>query len=251
MDRNVVLWDVRTGSEVLTFSGHAREIQGLAFSPDGKRLVSASSDSTLKVWDTGTGAEVLSLHGHASDVSCVAISADGKRIISGGFDNAVKVWDADTGAETLTLNGNASTVSSVAISTASNRIVSGSSGGFGWTGKMVAGEIKIWDADMGAEAPLPRGHASPVIAVAISATPPNASQPAAPVQRQRLVSAARDITSARCGTWPKATRLFRCEDTQPQLPRRPSVPAATASSPAARTGRSGCGTRTAAWHFRH
>jgi WD40 repeat protein len=44
-------WDAATGHETLTFKGHRDQVTGLAFSPDGKRLVSASADGTLKVWD--------------------------------------------------------------------------------------------------------------------------------------------------------------------------------------------------------
>jgi WD40 repeat protein len=58
----------------------------VAFSPDGKRIVSASQDKTLKVWDLYTGREVLSLKGHADTVQSVAFSPDGKRIVSGSLD---------------------------------------------------------------------------------------------------------------------------------------------------------------------
>ena len=49
----------------------------MAYSPDGKRIVSASEDRTLKVWDANKGTELVSLVGHIKDVLCVAISADG------------------------------------------------------------------------------------------------------------------------------------------------------------------------------
>ena len=54
----------------------------MAFSPDGKRLVSGSEDKTVKVWDAETGQETLTLKGHTGGVTSVAFSPDGKRIVS-------------------------------------------------------------------------------------------------------------------------------------------------------------------------
>ena len=70
----------------------------MAFSPDGKRIVSGSWDKTVKVWDAARGQEILTLKGHTDLVTSVAFSPDGKRIASGSEDKTVKVWDASAGA---------------------------------------------------------------------------------------------------------------------------------------------------------
>ena len=66
----------------------------VSFSPDGKRIVSGSGDTTLRVWDTQTGQETLTLQRALKVLSAsVSFSPDGKRIVSGGGDKTVKVWD--------------------------------------------------------------------------------------------------------------------------------------------------------------
>jgi WD40 repeat protein len=71
----------------------------VAFSPDGRRLASASEDKTVRVWDAATGQQVLALRGHTGAVSCVAFSPDGRRLASASEDKTVRVWDAASGQE--------------------------------------------------------------------------------------------------------------------------------------------------------
>ena len=104
-DQTVKVWDAATGQETLTLKGHTGVVNGVAFSPDGRRIASASDDQTVKVWDAGTGQETLTLKGHTDAVNGVAFSPDGRRIASASSDQTVKVWDAATGQETLTLKG--------------------------------------------------------------------------------------------------------------------------------------------------
>ncbi|MFN6103267.1 MAG: WD40 repeat domain-containing protein, partial [Planctomycetaceae bacterium] len=111
--------------EKTTFRGHTGPVFSVAYSPDGKRIVSGSQDNTLKVWDAATGQATLTLTGHTATVTSVAYSPDGKRIVSGSFDNTLKVWDAATGQATLTLTGHTDSVLSVAYSPDGTRIVSG------------------------------------------------------------------------------------------------------------------------------
>ena len=70
----------------------------VAFSPDGKRIVSGSDDKTVRLWDADTGQPIgQPLTGHTDAVYSVAFSPDGTRIVSGSADNTVRLWDAATG----------------------------------------------------------------------------------------------------------------------------------------------------------
>ena len=90
--RGVILWDIATGEELHRFDGGS-DIYDVAFSPDGRRIVSGSNDRTVKVWDAATGDEVLTLRGHTGFIRVVGFSPDGHRIMSASEDGTVKVWD--------------------------------------------------------------------------------------------------------------------------------------------------------------
>jgi WD40 repeat protein/serine/threonine protein kinase len=119
----VKVWDAATGQELRTLPRHTGHVLSVAFSSDGRRIVSGSRDGTVKVWDAATGEEQLSVRGHTEGISSVALSGDGKRIVSGSRDKTVNVWDAATGEEKLTLKG--LSFSTVAITSDGRKIVSG------------------------------------------------------------------------------------------------------------------------------
>ncbi|KAG9090935.1 hypothetical protein FS749_000190 [Ceratobasidium sp. UAMH 11750] len=136
-------------------------INSISVSPDGRRIVSGSSDKTVRIWDAHTGAAVLGpLQGHSGSVWSVAFSSDGLRIASGSDDKTVRIWDAQTGAALLDpLRGHSNSVTSVVFSSDSRCIASGSSDK----------TVRIWDAQTGTALLHPlRGHSSSVVSVAFS-----------------------------------------------------------------------------------
>lgn len=57
-DKTLKVWDTENGSEVLTLRGHERYVDSVAFSTDGRRIVSGSRDNRMKVWDAADPEEV-------------------------------------------------------------------------------------------------------------------------------------------------------------------------------------------------
>jgi WD40 repeat protein len=87
-----------SGAVVRTLAGHTKTVAACAFSPDGRLIVSASFDGTLRLWDVTTGQSLRTLEGHAWYVNTCAFSVDGRRIVSGGNDKTLRIWDAASGA---------------------------------------------------------------------------------------------------------------------------------------------------------
>ncbi len=77
----------------------------VAFSPDGTRIASGSTDKTVRLWDAASGDLLETLTGHEGTVSSVVFSPDGTRIVSGSVDQTVRLWDTASGELLATLTG--------------------------------------------------------------------------------------------------------------------------------------------------
>ena len=108
--------------------GHTEKVSSVAFSPDGRYIVSSSGDKTIQLWDAQTGGQVgIPLQGHTDSVNSVAFSPDGRHIVSGSEDKTIQLWDAQTGGQVGNpLQGHTDSVNSVAFSPNGRHIVSGS-----------------------------------------------------------------------------------------------------------------------------
>ena len=82
----------RQGPWVPPLKGHTDSVYTVAFSRDGRYILTGSFDKTAKVWDADNGEELFSLKGHTHEVFSVAFSPDGRRILTGSNDRTVKVW---------------------------------------------------------------------------------------------------------------------------------------------------------------
>jgi WD40 repeat protein len=124
-DTALLLWSP-AGRIEDRLTGHAALVNSVAWSPEGARIASASSDHTARVWNAASGLCTAVLSGHADDVNSVAWSPDGARVVTGSFDGTARVFDAGTGALETRLAGHRGDVNGVAWSVDGSTIATAS-----------------------------------------------------------------------------------------------------------------------------
>lgn len=113
-------------------------VRFLAFSPNGKHVVSGSEDGMIQLWHVDTRTEVKRFIGHIDWVYSVAFSGDGRHVLSASEDDTNRQWDTETGVELCKLVGHAHAVGSAVYSLDGKRIISG----------LADGTIRIWNSDV-------------------------------------------------------------------------------------------------------
>ncbi|MGI8586403.1 MAG: eIF2A-related protein [Chloroflexia bacterium] len=95
----VMVWDAVSGSELPTLLGHTDIVNAAAYSPDGRFIATAGQDGTARIWDAASGNGVLTIKAHNGFVHSVAWSPDGRSIATAGEDETARIWDAATGRQ--------------------------------------------------------------------------------------------------------------------------------------------------------
>ena len=143
-----------------TLKGHSEAIYAVAFTPDGKYVVSGSGDRTIKVWDSATGKDLKSYggsSGHQNLVLSVSIRADGSLIASGGADNKAMLWDFPSSSPLRNI-AKSEGVRTLAVTPDGTKVAGGDKDG----------HVKIWNGADGKELFKLDGHSGSVTGVAFS-----------------------------------------------------------------------------------
>lgn len=106
-DNSIEIYEAAGGRLFLTYTGHNDTVLTLAWSHDGKRIVSGSSDGTGQVWRASDGKQLLIYTNHKDNVTSVSWSYDDTSIVSGSWDGTAQVWTSDSGHTLLTYNKHA------------------------------------------------------------------------------------------------------------------------------------------------
>jgi WD40 repeat protein len=137
-------------------TGHDDNIWAIAFNPDGSKIVSGSSDRTVKIWDSQTGQCLKTLYGHNRPVLSVTFSPNGKTIASCGGHSIIKLWNIETGECFQTIREKAS----YTIKFNSNGLILAS----GHT----SGIVKLWGTNNGQCIQTLGKFGKPIVSIAFS-----------------------------------------------------------------------------------
>jgi len=133
----------RRPEPLIALRGNTDQLRSVAFSPDGKRVVCGSNDSTAKVWDVASGNRLLTLRGHTFTVIDAVFSPDGKFIATASGDQTVRIWDSTTGAAVRILRGHRHWVKSARYSPDGKLLVSAGDDGSAVVWDVMTGERKL------------------------------------------------------------------------------------------------------------
>ena len=157
-DKTVLLFDGKTGKHKFKLIGHTERVTSAAFSPDGKTIVTGSSDGTIRLWHTITGDQKTTLTSEVEGVEHLVYSPDGRNIACGTSNGDVQLWDTRTMKLKSILAGHTGAIISIVYSPDGRTIASAGSDR----------TVRLWDAATGNTRAILTGYMMRIDAAAYS-----------------------------------------------------------------------------------
>jgi WD40 repeat protein len=156
LDGSLRVWNLQTGKQIGTdWRDGKSNVNTIALSLDGKKVVSGSDDAAVRLWDVETGKVVSKWTGHTSSVLHICWSRDGRQMVSGCAGGAIRVWDAESGKTVLKIETGLHSVWAVIYSPDTTMIATGG-------GSKKEEYLKIWVANTGTLIAKLKGHTATV-----------------------------------------------------------------------------------------
>jgi WD40 repeat protein len=122
----IKILDAKAGKPIAELEGHRLEVTCLAWTSDGRTLISGAADCLIRTWNTTTWQQINVMRGHANDVKSIVISPNGRILASGSVDKTARLWNLENGQPIGSPLKHAESVTCVSFSTDGNMVATGS-----------------------------------------------------------------------------------------------------------------------------
>ncbi|ETO05287.1 WD repeat-containing protein [Reticulomyxa filosa] len=155
---NMIIRYVRFFQLLMVLQGHHSTVNSVRFSADGRKIVSASFDHTVRIWDTSSGKQIQIFRGHTNRVHAARFSPDGHTVVSCSDDGTIRLWKTNTGTEVKKFKKDSTKILDVNFSPDGKYIVAG----------LQDNTIQLWDVHSGIEMKQLLGHSNNVLSTQFS-----------------------------------------------------------------------------------
>jgi tetratricopeptide (TPR) repeat protein len=145
-------------ASIASFQGHTAGVVSAVFSPDGRRVLTASRDYSARLWEAESGKLLATFQGHTGQVTSAVFSPDGRRVLTASLDNSARLWEAESGKLLATFQGPTAAVVSAVFSPDGRRVLTASNDK----------TARLWETESGKLLAAFQGHTAAVVSAVFS-----------------------------------------------------------------------------------